>query len=73
MPAPPPLPVAPSILQIAELAEKLARSIPKDSRRTLYQALDAALAGKPTVAARLLKLNAETRAIILAGGGKLTR
>jgi hypothetical protein len=70
---PPPLPIAPSIADVANVAMKLAKSIPKDSRRTLVQALEAALNGKPSVAARLLKLNAETRAIILAGGGKLTR
>lgn len=73
MPAPPPLPAAPSLTTIAETAVKLAKLLPKDSRRTLLQALEAAIQGKPSVAARLLKLNAETRAIIVAGGGKVTR
>lgn len=68
---PPPLPVSPNLTTVLKAAEALYKLLPKDSRRTLLEALLAAVEGKPSQAARLLKLNAETRAIILAGGGKL--
>ena len=71
---PPPLPVSPSLKAVLATAEELYNALPKDSRRTLFEALGAALSGKPTQAARLLKLNAETMLIKAAGrGGKLPR
>lgn len=71
---PPPLPIQPSLASVKNMAEAIYKAIPASAKKTFYQALEAALTGKPTVAARLLKLTAETQAIRAAGrGGKLPR
>ena len=66
---PPPLP--PSIVAVKDVVERVYNALPPSARQGLLDALLAMATGKPSVAARLAKLSAETLAIQAAGrGGK---